>query len=109
MGQFLAEFNTVAVLSHELGHIECGHLKKDGLGRDPHLRELEADRYAGSAMRLLGYPMEEALSYVSLLSKQPSGSHPSRSEREQAIRAGWSDPSFANKCTERTRKLIGSD
>jgi hypothetical protein len=83
-----------AVIAHELGHHYCGHLNKT-----PNIQhELEADMFAGAVMNKLGYSLEVSKSYVSILSKQPTTTHPDRAAREQAIEFGWLNHAAVKQC-----------
>lgn len=82
------------VVAHELAHHFCGHL---GLPPDP-AHELEADLFAGAAMRLMGRSLDSALSAADLFSTRPSKSHPARGDRVSAITTGWSQPELGNRC-----------
>lgn len=82
------------IIGHELGHHYCHHL---GKGSDPNL-ELEADRFAGAAMRNAGVKLEGALAAVHILDERPSKSHPARADRVAAITEGWNDPTLGKQC-----------
>lgn len=82
------------IIGHELGHHYCHHI-----GRKPDPRnELEADRFAGAAMRNAGYKLDQALAAVPILDERPSKSHPGRADRVKAITAGWTQPDLAKSC-----------
>lgn len=82
------------VIAHELGHHYCRHLGRPG---DPK-RELEADRFAGAAMRKANMTLEATLSAVPILDERPSKSHPGRADRVKAITAGWNNPETGKSC-----------
>ncbi len=82
------------IVAHELGHHFCRHI---GTQADPK-KELEADRFAGAAMRKAGYSLEDALAAVVILHERPSRSHPGRSDRVKAITAGWNSPETGKDC-----------
>ncbi len=84
----------MTIIAHELGHHYCHHLGKAG---DSNL-ELEADRFAGAAMRQAGFDLDDALAAVHVLDERPSKSHPARADREVAIRAGWNEPGLGKQC-----------
>jgi hypothetical protein len=85
------------VIAHEVGHHVCGHLG----GAANLVRELEADAFAGAAMRQLGRSLEAALGAVELFSNRPSLSHPGRAERVEAIKEGWTHPERGRSCLGR--------
>lgn len=84
----------MTIIAHELGHHFCRHLGKPG---DPQ-RELEADRFAGAAMRKAGYSLQDALAAVSILEERPSKSHPGKAVRIAAIADGWNMPESGKSC-----------
>lgn len=78
------------LLAHEIGH----HLKRhDFEEKDPnHLKynELEADVFAGSALRALGATLEEAKEALNQLPKmEKTETRPSKSSRIEAMILGW--------------------
>lgn len=84
----------VGVMGHELGHHYCRHLSKPPLPK----HELEADRFAGAAMRRAGYSLAEALAMSSILNSRPSTTHPGRDDRQRVIAEGWNEPESAKSC-----------
>lgn len=82
------------IIAHEVGHHFCRHLGKAG-GHDI---ELEADRFAGAAMRLSNLSLRQALAMAVVFGNRPTQSHPSRQQRAEAIRQGWQDPASAKQC-----------
>jgi formylglycine-generating enzyme required for sulfatase activity len=97
---FLKEFQSDArskwaaygVLAHEIGH----HLNfHDFNENNPERRkelELQADGFAGSALRLLGATKDEAKSAVSnLVNKIETATHPPPSARNLAVVNGWNE------------------
>ncbi|MDC1297648.1 hypothetical protein N8Z37_05120 [Octadecabacter sp.] len=85
-----------AVIAHELGHHICGHLGASLISN--HQSELEADRFAGATLRLMGFSRESAGRYANILSDHATPTHPSRLERLAALRAGWDNPYRDNVC-----------
>ncbi len=84
------------IIAHELGHHYCHHIGKKADPRD----ELEADRFAGAAMRNAGYTLNQALAAVPVLDERPSKSHPGRADRVKSITAGWKEPEIGKSCRE---------
>lgn len=84
----------MTIIAHELGHHYCHHLGKSG---DPRL-ELDADRFAGAAMKKAGFKLEDALAAVHILDERPSKSHPARADRIAAITEGWDEPNMGKQC-----------
>lgn len=82
------------IIGHELGHHFCRHLGKPA---DPR-QELEADRFAGAAMRKAGFSLSDTLAAVPILDERPSKSHPGRAERITAITAGWTESETGKAC-----------
>lgn len=84
----------MAVIAHEVGHHFCGHLTEPSSPK----HELEADRFAGGAMRNAGMSLDAALSMSLLFSNRAGRTHPSKADREAAIKSGWHEPVTAKKC-----------
>ena len=61
-----------------------------------HQLELEADAFAGPAMKLLGRRLESSPARGPICPRWPSGSLTQREARIQAITRGWNDPAFRN-------------
>ena len=85
-----------AIIAHELGHHFCGHLATEAVAS--HDIELEADTFAGAAMRKLGFPRDSVLEMAAILDDRPSVSHPPRAMRVEAMYAGWDDPDAGIAC-----------
>lgn len=80
-------WSMIAVLAHELGH----HLRLHTVipGRD-HEFEIEADYYAGYALRRMGSTLEQAQSaFRTIGTEDATPTHPSRKERIAAVTRGW--------------------
>jgi hypothetical protein len=105
---FLKKFNEDArtrwaaysVLAHEIGH----HLNNHNFGEpNPGKRksmELEADRFSGSALRLLGASLDEAKAGIeSFALEGEQVNHPSAKARREALATGW------NQQQERLEKM----
>jgi formylglycine-generating enzyme required for sulfatase activity len=95
---FLKKFNEDArtrwaaysVLAHEIGH----HFNNHDFGEpNPGKRkqmELEADRFAGSALRLLGATLDEAKAGIETFALEGEQTkHPSAKARRESLTAGW--------------------
>ena len=82
-----ARWRDVVVMAHEIGHHLGGHAITPAEG--PHARELEADRFAGYAVSLLGGSLDQALSVLPLFTEEDSATHPGRGRRRDAITRGW--------------------
>ncbi len=79
-----------AVLAHEIGHHLNGHDfgEKDMTKRK--LAELEADRFSGSVLRMLGASLDEAQAGLETFPNEAeTRTHPSKSARREAIANGW--------------------
>lgn len=80
------------VLAHEIGH----HVNGDRFDEPDSERrkelELEADRFAGSALRLMGATKDEAKSAVaSLFNQDETNTHPPARARIASVVNGWND------------------
>lgn len=84
----------MAIIAHELGHHYCGHI---GTPADP-LQELEADRFAGAALRNEGISLADALAMAKVFDDRPSLSHPAKADKIKAIEDGWNNPFSAKNC-----------
>jgi formylglycine-generating enzyme len=95
---FLKKFNEDArtrwaaysVLAHEIGHHFNNHdFGEPNLGKRKQM-ELEADRFAGSALRLLGATLDEAKAGVETFALEgEQAKHPSAKARRESLTAGW--------------------
>ncbi len=79
-----------AVLAHEIGH----HLNNDNFGETDMRRrkicELEADRFSGSVLRMLGADLDEAQGGIESLEKEAeTATHPPKIARREAVATGW--------------------
>ncbi|MBL8882365.1 MAG: M4 family metallopeptidase [Hyphomicrobium sp.] len=79
----------LSVLAHEIGHHLNGHTLQIS-GSQPQL-ELEADRFSGFILQRLGAPLNGAQAVISTLGQAGSTTHPSKSDRLEAIATGWRD------------------
>ncbi|MCA0237105.1 MAG: SUMF1/EgtB/PvdO family nonheme iron enzyme [Bacteroidetes bacterium] len=80
------------VLAHEIGHhVNGDHFDEPDSERRKEL-ELEADRFAGSALRLMGATKDEAKSTVaSLFNQDETNTHPPARARNASVVNGWND------------------
>ena len=80
------------VLAHEIGHHVNGHHFEEQKSERRKEMELEADRFAGSALRLLGATKDEAKAAVfNLLNEGETDTHPPKTARNLAVVNGWND------------------
>jgi len=99
LSSILGYNGAMTVIAHEVGHHYCNHIHKLSTSvEEAHSMELEADRFAGAAMRRAGMSLSGALSMARILSRCPSITHPSRSRRIAAIREGWHNPASIYRC-----------
>lgn len=82
------------VFFHEAGHHFCGHLERVCTPEC----ELQADTFAGAALRGIGISLGDALSVLPLLAGSGAGAYPDLPERAIAISTGWMDPETAKRC-----------
>jgi hypothetical protein len=78
------------VFAHEIGHHLQGHnFAETDAGRRK-LMELEADKFAGGVLRLLGACLDDAQAGVSVYALAgESSTHPSGNARREAVASGW--------------------
>lgn len=75
------------IMAHEVGHHLNGHTLLPG-GSRPKI-ELEADRFAGHAVKRMGGSLEEALACYRQFGNAGTDTHPPRSARLEAVTRGW--------------------
>ena len=83
----LADWSSIAVLLHEVGHHLYGHTLDNVGSRPP--RELEADEFAGFHLYNLGASLEQVVGVMSMVPEDDSPTHPGRGAREMASTNGW--------------------
>ena len=77
----------IAVMAHEIGHHLEAHTISPG-GSNPE-EELEADEFAGWALRRVGATNEQALALFRTSDAEESATHPARSDRLVAVENGY--------------------
>ena len=82
-----SDWETYAVLAHEIGHHLQGHTLL-GIGSRPPI-ELEADSYAGFVLGALGADLDEASALWRDFREAGSATHPPRHQRLAAVERGW--------------------
>jgi len=106
----------ITVLAHEVGHHVNGHsvdivlalgdvVESKSLDKRRN-QELEADEFAGFVLSKLGAPMDKVLANISSISSDADDSystHPSRSKRVNAIRAGYANAGGEIVQTQKTQ------
>lgn len=82
------DWASIGVLAHEVGHFLLYHaLNKKG--SNPRW-EIDADRFAGKTMAMMGSTLEEAQSmFDNYTLTEDSRTHPSKSKRLEAVKLGW--------------------
>jgi len=85
----VTDWQTLGVLTHELGHHAGNHMMVDN--KPQKLQELEADYLAGFTTARLGATLKEAYSFTNILSEKGSKSHPPRADRRAIAIKGWKD------------------
>jgi len=77
-----------SILAHEIAHLLMNHTFTET--EPSHTLELQADRYSGHILRMMGASPAEAQAAVAAdASKDGSDSHPPKQLRLAAIREGW--------------------
>ena len=86
----LTRWAAYSVLAHEIGHHLNGHNFDETDTQKRKMMELEADRFSGGALRLLGASLDEAKAGLETLgSTLESQTHPPPSARREAVASGW--------------------
>tara|TARA_R110002051_G_scaffold180913_3_gene250401 strand:+ start:63309 stop:64709 length:1401 start_codon:yes stop_codon:yes gene_type:complete len=82
------DWASIGVLAHEVGHFLLYHaLNKKG--SNPRW-EIDADRFAGKTMAMMGSTLEEAQSmFDNYTLVEDSRTHPARDKRLEAVKTGW--------------------
>lgn len=81
-------WSAISILAHEIGHHLSGHTL-DKVGSRP-ATELEADEFSGFVLRKMGASLADAQAAMGLIaSVKGSHTHPPKSQRLNAIAAGW--------------------
>lgn len=79
-----------SVLAHEIGHHFNGHDFGEANAIKRKQMELEADRFSGSALRLLGTTLDEAKAGIETFALDAEQQyHPSARARREAVASGW--------------------
>lgn len=82
------DWASIGVLAHEVGHLLSFHAL-DKKGSNPRW-EVDADRFAGSRLAMMGSTLEEAQSmFKNYTQLEDSRSHPGRDKRLEAVKTGW--------------------
>jgi len=83
-------WRAVFLLSHELGHLLDGNAPYARSDSEKREVELQADRFAGFAMRKMGCrTVAQAQAPIQQEYDRPGSSHPTMAERLEAIRRGF--------------------
>jgi hypothetical protein len=85
------DWAALTIMAHEVGHHLNGHTLVES-GSRPTL-ELQADKFAGHAVKRIGGTLDQALAAYQMMSPGGSETHPPRSARLEAVTRGWSDAS----------------
>lgn len=79
-----------SVLAHEIGHHLNGHYFDESDPQKRKTMELEADRFSGGTLRLLGASLDEAKAGLETMGGTlESQTHPPASARREAVASGW--------------------
>ena len=83
----VSDWTSLGLLAHEVGHHLSGHTLGAGGRMDA---ELEADRFSGFVLGKMGATASEAQEVMSLIPPgSGGGTHPPKTQRVDALRAGW--------------------
>ncbi len=84
-------WTVMTVLAHEIGHHVRWHFISPEPNMDQMTMELEADKFAGFAMYMLGATLPQAQEAMRDVPLRDGYTHPGRSKRLAAIKAGYDD------------------
>ena len=79
------------VFAHEIGHLIKGDAWMGGSKEQRHLSELNADKFAGHILGLLGFLKQTAVATLYAVNDQVSDTHPPKQQRELKIIEGWTN------------------
>jgi len=86
------------VMAHEIGHHLNHHNLESTDKKKRKIMELQADKFAGGVLFILGASLDEAEAGIDLLqSKDESDTHPPARARAEAIASGWKNSQEHNK------------
>lgn len=96
---------SISILAHEIGHHLQGHTLTSTGSRPP--IELEADKFSGFVLARMGATLQDAQTAIqNLVSDVESATHPKRSDRLNAIAAGFMEGVDKNKNSETPKTKI---
>ncbi|WP_405385022.1 hypothetical protein [Maribacter sp. LLG6340-A2] len=82
------DWASIGVLAHEVGHFLLYHTLNNK-GSNPRW-EIDADRFAGKTLAMMGSTLEEAQSmFDNYTLEEDSRTHPGREKRLEAVKIGW--------------------
>ncbi len=82
------DWSSLSIMAHEIGHHLSGHTLVPG-GSQPPI-ELEADKFSGYVLYKMGAKLDDAQKAIAtLIPEAASLTHPGRTMRLSAIKAGW--------------------
>lgn len=82
------DWSSLSIMAHEIGHHLSGHTLVPG-GSQPPI-ELEADKFSGYVLYKMGAKLDDAQKAIAtLIPEAASPTHPGRTMRLSAIKAGW--------------------
>jgi hypothetical protein len=101
------DWAALTILAHEIGHHLNGHTLAEGGSRPP--LELQADKFAGHAVKRIGGTLDQALAAYQAMSPEGSETHPPRSARLEAVTKGWKDAAAATTTSLSDKQPAGAD
>lgn len=107
-GSTRTDWAAISILAHEIGHHLQGHTLKPGGSRPP--SELEADKYSGFVVGMLGGTLDDAQAVMRMIaSDEGSATHPAKDARLAAITNGWKQAQelFKNGTVQRPAPTVG--
>ncbi|MDQ3681624.1 MAG: tetratricopeptide repeat protein [Bacteroidota bacterium] len=91
--QLSSDWTNASILAHEIGHHLLGHTLRASVSlEEQRQKELDADEFSGFILFKLGATLPQSQAPINLISNDASdinSTHPSRSKRLLAIKAGY--------------------
>ncbi len=98
---------SISVLAHEMGHHKYNHVLSGQGSTIP--TEIEADNFSGYVMQKMGATLAQSVAAIKTIStEQASATHPGKTDRVNAISAGWNKAQTEKPGTTGTKPPTGT-